>query len=62
MRYCFYQIFKVKAKQPFDWGNCSVCVTDDLNWHCKGYFPITVVFYEVEEVDDDTERSLPEVL
>jgi len=43
---CYYQFFGVKA--PKNNGNCEVCITDEYNKNCINYFPMNVLFEEVE--------------
>ena len=48
---CINQIFKPEYDSVMvnGHGDCSVCVYDEKNSRCLGYYPIKIKIYEVKE-------------
>ena len=50
MKICLHQLIRPSIHIPMqDVGDCRVCVLDDKNQQCRRYYPINVVFFEVEK-------------
>jgi len=48
---CFYQASSTKLSLEIEEvkgvGNCTICITDEKNKECRGYFPMKVWRYYV---------------
>lgn len=50
---CFYQIFGAERVRVDGWGDCSICLPDEKNGKCKGFFPINIQIFEVKGGDEN---------
>ena len=50
MRVCLRQYIRPDGRYIREgWGDCTSCKPDEKNKDCKGYYPIEVSIYEVDE-------------
>ncbi len=50
--YCLHQVFRQDGN-----SNCRECIPDEYNWNCAGYFPVSMVIFEVrQEAEHDAEH------
>lgn len=49
---CLHRGSKTHGVRPEGWGNCEICTQDEKNKECKGYYPITLRTFYVQEQDE----------
>jgi len=62
MLFCVHQLSRDKNKKikirNDGWGDCSVCLPDEQNKHCKGFVPVNIFVFEVKgEVFNGEEKK-----
>ena len=47
---CYYQLMGNKSTVMIDGvGNCSICISNHKNNHCKNYIPINITIIDIKE-------------